>query len=73
MSFPAGRVRIIFGIMKADDENKGVLDNGTESLDSFELIIKKAEAKTAMLKLKREKLFHKKILEIAGYDNERTV
>lgn len=59
--------------MRDDEKKKGELDSGSENLDSFELIIKKAEAKTVMLKLKREKLFHKKILEIAGYDNERTV
>ena len=42
-------------------------------LDSLELIIKDAEAKTAKLRLKREKLFHKKIMEIAGYDNKGSI
>jgi len=73
MSFHQVRVRIIFAAMKDDEKKKGESNNGTEDIDSFELIIKRAEAKTAILKLKRERLFHKKILEIAGYDNERTV
>jgi len=72
MSFRDLSVKFIFAVMKEGEEKKEG-EEGKGDLDSLELIIKRAEAKTAKLKLKREKLFHKKILEIAGYDNERTV
>jgi len=58
--------------MKEGEEKKDG-EEEKDDLDSLELIIKRAEAKTARLRFKREKLFHKKIMEIAGYDNERTV
>lgn len=72
MSFRDLNVKFIFAVMKEGEEKKDD-ETGKDEIDSLELIIKKAEAKTARLRFKREKLFHKKIMEIAGYDNERTV
>lgn len=72
MSFQDLSVRFIFAVMKEGEEKKDD-ESKKDGIDSLELIIKRAEAKTARLRFKREKLFHKKILEIAGYDNKGSI
>lgn len=49
------------------------LTSGKFALASVEFQIRNAEAEKANLELTRERLYHKKLLEIAGYDDERSI
>ena len=46
------------------------LNTGKYALAASEFQIRSAEAEKAQLELKREKLYHNKLLEIAGYDED---